>query len=131
MYGGGNLLIVTVPGQASGMAVPEIAATVQKGVFVLGTLDFVKDVVDTSANSSLSTTHAYTTAISAAGGDGVSDVFVDITGVRAAAEAMMPAAEKTGYETNVQPFLVPFDAFASVTKAPGANRTSRQVLVFK
>ena len=130
-YGGGSLLIVTVPGQASGMAIPEIAATVQKGVFVLGTVDFVKDVVDTSANASLSTTHAYTTAISAAGGDGVSDVFIDISGIRAAAEAMMPAAEKTSYETNVQPFLVPFDAFASVTKAPGANRTSRQVLVFK
>ena len=130
-YGGGNLLIVTLPAQASGMAVPEIAATAQKGVFVLGTLDFVKDVVDTSASSSLSTTHAYTTAIAAAGGDGVSDVFVDISGIRAAAEAMIPAAEKTSYETNVQPFLVPFDAFASVTKAPGANRTSRQVIVFK
>ncbi len=130
-YGGGSLLIVTLPGQGSGMALPEIAVTVQKGVFVLGTLDFVKDVVDTSASSSLSTTHSYTTAISAAGGDGVSDVFVDISGIRAAAEALMPAAEKPGYETDVQPFLVPFDAFASVTKAPGANRTSRQVLVFK
>jgi hypothetical protein len=130
-YGGGSLFIVTVPGQASGMAIPEIAATVQNGVFVLGTLDFVKHVVDTTAATSLSAAPAYTTAISAAGGDGVSDLFVDISGIRAAAEAMMPAAEKTSYETTVQPFLVPFDAFASVTKAPGANRTSRQVLVFK
>jgi hypothetical protein len=130
-YGGGSLLVVTIAGQASGMAIPEIAATVQKGVFVLGTLDFVKDVVDTSANSSLSTTHAYTTAISAAGGDGVSDLFVDISGTRAAVEALLPAAEKTRYETDVKPFLEPFDAFASVTKAPGATRTIRQVLVFK
>jgi hypothetical protein len=130
-YGGGSLLIVTLPGQASGMTVPQIAATVQKGVFVLGTLDFVKHVVDTSASSSLSTTHAYTTAISAAGGDGVSDLFVDISGVRAAVEAMLPAAEKTRYETDVKPFLEPFDAFASVTKVPGATRTIRQVLVFK
>jgi len=130
-YGGGSLLVVTISGQASGMAVPEIAATVQKGVFVLGTLDFVKHVVDTSAGSSLSTAHAYTTAISAAGGDGVSDLFVDISGIRGAVEAMLPAAEKTRYETDVKPFLEPFDAFASVTKAPGATRTIRQVLVFK
>ena len=130
-YGGGSLLVVSLPGQASGMTVPEIAATVQKGVFVLGTLDFVKHVVDTSASSSLSTTHAYTTAISAAGGDGVSDLFVDISGVRAAVEAMLPPAEKTRYETDVKPFLEPFDAFASVTKAPGATRTVRQALVFR
>ncbi len=130
-YGGGSLLVLTISGQASGMAVPEIAATVQKGVFALGTLDFVKHVVDTSAGSSLSTSHAYTTAISAAGGDGVSDVFVDISGMRGAVEAMLPAAQKTRYETDVKPFLEPFDAFASVTKAPGATRTIRQVLVFK
>ncbi len=130
-YGGGSLLVITISGQASGMAVPEIAATVQKGVFVLGTLDFVKHVVDTSASSSLSTTPAYTTAMSAAGGDGVSDLFIDITGVRAAVEAMLPAAERTRYEADVKPFLEPFDAFASVTKAPGATRTIHQVLVFK
>jgi hypothetical protein len=31
----------------------------------------------------------------------------------------------------VQPFLEPFDAFATVEKAPAGTRTSRFVLVFK
>ncbi len=130
-YGGGGLFVVTIPGQASGMAVPEIAATVQKGVFVLGTLDFVKHVVDTTEGSSLSAAHGYTTAISAAGGNGVTDVFVDVTGIRTAVEALLPDAEKARYETDVKPFLEPFDAFAAVTKAPGTTRTIRGVLVFK
>jgi hypothetical protein len=129
-YGGGQLLVVTVPSSAVGVTVPEIAATVQDGVFVLGTIDFVKHVVDTSANSSLATTETYKRAISTAGGDGVSDVFVDLAGLRAAAETMVPAAEKARYDTEVKPFLVPFEAFASVAEAPGSTTVSRSVITF-
>ncbi len=128
-YGGGQLLVVKLPAQA-GVALPEIAVTVQHGVFVLGTVDFVKHVVDTSASSSLATTDAYKRAISAAGGAGVSDVFVDLGGLRNAVEAMIPAAEKARYDTEVKPFLAPFEAFASVTEAPGATTVSRAVLTF-
>ena len=130
-YGGGTLLVVTVPAQATGTAIPEIAATVQKGVFVVGTIDFVKHVVDTAANSSLATIEAYTSAISAAGGAGTGDAFVNIAGLRAAVEAMLPATEKARYDTDVKPFLEPFDTFAAVSKAPAATRTSRVVVVFK
>jgi len=130
-YGDGTLLVVTIPAQATGMAIPEIAATVQKGVFVLGTIDFVKHVVDTAANSSLSTTDAYTSAISAAGGAGVSDVFVNIGGIRTAVEGMIPAAGTSQYNTDVKPFLEPFDTFAAVIKASTSTTTSRFVLVFK
>ena len=129
-YGAGELLVVTIPSEAAGADVPEIAVTVQGGVFALGTIDFVKSVVDTSANSSLATTDAYKRAISAAGGDGITDVFVDIATLRTAVETMIPAGEKARYETEIKPFLVPFEAFASVVEAPAATNVSRAVITF-
>ena len=129
-YGSGTLLVLDVSTDSLGADVPELAVTLQDGVFVLGTLDFVKATVDTSASTSLAGTDTYKRAISAAGGDGVSDVFVDIAGLRAAAETMIPAAEKTAYETEVKPFLEPFQAFASVAEAPGATTVSRAVITF-
>jgi Protein of unknown function (DUF3352) len=129
-YGGGTLLVVTIPSDAVGAEVPELAVTVQGGVFALGTIDFVKDVVDTTSGTSLAGDEVYQRAISLAGGDGVADVFVDIAGVRAGVEAMLPAAEKSRYETEIKPFLEPFEAFAAVAEAPGATTESRAVITF-
>ncbi len=129
-YGDGTLLVVTIPPQATGAAVPEIAATVQGGVFVVGTIDFVKAVVDTSAAESLAKDPVYERAIALAGGDGLSDLFIDIAGIRAGVEAMIPAEAKDRYETEIKPFLVPLEAYASVTEAPGATAVSRAVLTF-
>ena len=131
-YGDGTLLVISLPSDevAFGAPLPEIAATVQGGVFVLGTIDFVKAVVDTSAAESLAKDPVYERAISLAGGDGLSDAFVDIAGIRAGIEAMIPAEEKAGYETEIKPFLVPLEAFASVVEAPGATAVSRSVITF-
>ena len=129
-YGDGTLLVVTIPAGATGVAIPEIAATVQGGVFALGTIDFVKAVIDTDAAESLARDPVYERAIALAGGDGISDVFIDIAGSRAGIEAMLPAAAKTQYETEVKPFLVPLEAFASVAEAPGATTVSRAVITF-
>ncbi len=128
--GNGTMLVVTLPSQGAGMAVPEIGVTVQNGVFLVGTVEWVKATAGVVASSSLATTEAYKTAISAAGGDGVSDVFVDISALRTAVESMIPAAERSRYETEVKPFLVPFEAFASVVKAPAATNESRSVITF-
>jgi hypothetical protein len=131
-YGEGTLLVVTVPSDVELAAdeFPELAITVQGGVFVLGTIDFVKDVVDTAGGASLADSEVYRRAISLAGGDGVSDVFVDLTGLRLGIEAMLPAAEKARYETEVKPFLEPFEAFASVVEAPSETTASRAVITF-
>ena len=129
-YGGGTLLVVTIPAGAADAAIPEIAATVQGGVFALGTIDFVKAVVDTSAAGSLAREPVYERAIALAGGDGTSDVFIDIAGIRAGVEAMLPGEAKTQYETEIKPFLVPLEAFASVAEAPGATTVMRAVITF-
>lgn len=132
-YGGGTLLVVTIPADATGaagVAVPEIAATVQGGVFALGTIDFVKAVVDTSPAGSLAKNPVYERAIALAGGNGTSDVFIDIAGIRAGVEAMLPGEARTRYETEIKPFLLPLEAFAAVAEAPGATTVSRAVITF-
>jgi hypothetical protein len=131
-YGDGTLLVVTLPSDAVAFdaPVPEIAATVQRGVFVLGTIDFVKAVVDTDAEGSLASDPVYERAIALAGGDGMSDIFIDVAGLLVGVEAMLPADEKSQYETEIKPFLEPFEAFASVVEVPGATTESRAVITF-
>lgn len=129
-YGDGTLLVVTIPSEVTGGSVPEIAATVQGGIFALGTIDFVKAVLDTNAAGSLARDPVYERVIALAGGDGMSAVFIDIAGIRAGVEAMLPAEAKTEYETEIKPFLEPLEAFASVAEAPGATIESRAVLTF-
>ena len=87
-------------------------------------------MIDTDAGESLARDPVYERAIALAGGDGISDVFIDIAGIRAGIEEMLPAAAKTQYETEVKPFLVPLEAFASVAEAPGATTVSRAVITF-
>jgi hypothetical protein len=133
-YGDGEILVITIPSQAlpseAAAVVPKIGVTIQRGIFVLGTIDFVKHVVDTTADASLASSDRYKRAIETAGGAGISDVFVDIAGIRSVVETMIPAAEKAKYDTEVKPFLLPFEAFASVAEAPGDTTVSRAVVTF-
>jgi hypothetical protein len=129
-YAGGTIGVVTIPA-TGGMAIPPLAATAQGDLFVLGTLDFVKDVLDTPAGNGLAAQAGYSHAVDLAGGASVMDAYVNLTGLRGGLEALIPAAQKATYDTEVKPFLEPFDAFAAVSKAPAATRTSRIVLVFK
>ncbi len=130
-YGAGKLLVVTIPPGALSLAAgPDIAVTVQGGVFALGTIDFVKAVVDTNAAGSLAKDPVYERAMALAGGDGVADVFIDLAGIRAGVEAMLPAEAKASYDTEIKPFLVPLEAFASVARASGATSEIRAVITF-
>jgi hypothetical protein len=131
-YGDGTLLVISLPSDVVALdaPAPEIAATVQRGVFVLGTIDFVKAVVDTDAAGSLAKDPVYERAIDLAGGDGMSDAFVDMAGLLVGVEAMLPAESKSQYETEIKPFLEPFEAFASVIEVPGATTESRAVITF-
>jgi len=129
-YAGATIGIVTIPPMGGG-AIPALAVTAQGDLFALGTLDFVKGILDTPAGGGLAAQAGYAHAIDLAGGAGTMDAYVNITGLRAGLETLIPATEKASYDTNVQPFLEPFDAAAVVAKAPTTTRTSRIVLVFK
>jgi hypothetical protein len=129
-YGDGTLFVVTLPVEAFAAPAPDIAVTVQGGVFALGTIDFVKAVVDTDTSGSLAKNPVYERAIALAGGDGMSDAFVDVAGVLVGVESMIPAEAKSQYETEIKPFLAPFEAVASVVEVPGATTESRAVITF-
>jgi hypothetical protein len=129
-YAGATIGIVTIP-QMGGATIPALAVTAQGDLFALGTLDFVKGILDTPAGGGLAAQAGYAHAIDLAGGAGTMDAYVNITGLRAGLETLIPATEKASYDTNVQPFLEPFDAVAVIAKAPTTTRTSRIVLVFK
>lgn len=131
-YGDGTLLVVELPSdvELGAEGFPAIAATAQGGIFALGTLDFVKHVVDTEAVDSLASSVLYVRAIAAAGGAAVTDTYVDIGGLVAAVETTMSAEERSRYETEVKPYLEPFEAFAAVTEATGTSSVSRAVITF-
>jgi hypothetical protein len=108
-------------GSTDGLPMPtghlEIAYAVTDRIVVVGTGPaFVKHVLDTTPGTSLARDPQYADLAGKAGpGTGAS--FVDITAVREMIEKAVadsdPAALKH-YETDVKPFLVPFDAmFAS------------------
>ena len=129
-YAAGTIAIVTLPA-TSGVALPQLAATAQGGLFAIGTIDFVKGVLDATAGSSLASSSTYTSAIAEAGGAGVGDIYVDISGIRTGLETQLPASQQAQYEANIKPFLEPFSALASVTKAPAGTATGSFVLTFK
>jgi hypothetical protein len=95
----------------------EIAYAVTDQIVVIGTGPaFVKHVLDTTPGTSLAKDPQYAD-LAAKVGPGTGSSFVDITAVRGMLEQAMaeddPASMKD-YETEVKPFLVPFDAmFAS------------------
>jgi hypothetical protein len=134
-YAAGTITVVTLPALAgmgaTGAVTPPLAVSAQGSLFAIGTVDFVKAVLDTPASAGLASQAGYQNAINVAGGAGIMDAYVNITGIRAGLEALIPAADQARYATDVQPFLEPFDAFAAVEKAPAETRTSRFALVFK
>ncbi len=127
-YGDGTLYTVKV---GSGSAAVTLAMTGQRGVLVVGTIDFVKAVVDTTEANSLAGVDRYKAAIKRAGGDGTGEVFVDIAGLRDRIVALLPAEVKARYEANVGPYLAPFEVAAMVTKAGDRTDTVRIVVTVK
>ncbi len=134
-YAAGTITVVTLPALpgtgAAGVATPPLAVTAQGSLFAIGTVDFVKAVLDTPASAGLASQAGYQHAIDVAGGAGVVDAYVNITGVREGLESLIPATDQARYTTDVQPFLAPLDAFAAVEKAPAGTRTSQFVVIFK
>lgn len=127
-YGDGTLYTIKI---GSDMVPVTLAFTGQRGVMAIGTLDFVKAVVDTTEATSLASVQRYTAAIARAGGDGTGELFVDIAGLRDRVVALLPAEAKAQYDAEVAPYLAPFDTATVVARAGGANDTVRFVVTVK
>ncbi len=129
--GAGTMTTLSAGGSGMSSQVT-VAMTAQHGVFVLGTVDFVKAVVGTDGGNSLADVAAYKDAIQRAGGPGVDELYVDVTSIRGGIEALTPGGSAMeAYKTGVQPYLIPFDKVAMVdTAVEGSTRSGHFVIVF-
>jgi hypothetical protein len=102
----------------------EIAYAVTDKVVVIGSgAGFVKAVLDTTPSTSLASNETYKKLADQAG-VGTGGTFVDLEAVRGliektAADGKTDAAELKKYETDVKPFLVPFDAMFAAGSIDG------------
>jgi hypothetical protein len=54
--------------------------------------------------------------------------YVDLRGAREAIEPMIPADERSRYEQEVKPWLLPFDQMGAVTYQDGTTTVSQAVI---
>jgi hypothetical protein len=93
-----------------------IVYTVQRGIFVVGTdTAFVKAVVDTTPETSLSSVPAYRSAIDMAGAKNDGQAFVDVAAALDLAKAM-PGSSAADMGA-IEPFLTPLDAVGAAYTA--------------
>ena len=115
-------------GSAAALPVPtgnlEIAYAVTDKVVVIGSgAGFVEAVLDTTPSTSLASNETYKTLADRAG-TGTGGSYVDLGAVRgliekAAVDGKADAAELKKYETDIKPFLVPFDAMFAAGSIDG------------
>jgi hypothetical protein len=112
----------------------ELAFAVTDNVVVLGSgPGFVRSVLDTTPDTSLARNDRYE-ALIARVGQGTGSGFVDITAIRELIEGALTnadAAERAEYETNIKPFLVPFDAMAASNAIVGEVNRSTTIVTVK
>ena len=109
----------------------ELAYAVTDQVVIIGVgPGFVRHVLDTTAATSLASTERYKSAFNRAGqGSGVG--YVDITAIRGLLESGMAEnapADLAAYESEIKPFLEPFDVLVATTKLDG-NLTHATTIV--
>lgn len=108
----------------SGVTVPpdlQLVYAVTDKVVVL-TLDpsFAKAVIDASqGGDSLAKDARFSALVGQAGTSNVGMAWIDVTAVRELAEGSLPSAERTRYEADVRPYLLPLDAVVSASVVDG------------
>jgi hypothetical protein len=130
------------PGAAGAAGLPalptghvQIAYAVTDQVVVVGSgPDFVKGVIDTTKDTSLASNDRYTSLADRAG-SGTGATWVDITAIRglvekAAVGSGADPAALAKYQTDIKPFLAPFDAlYASSSTGSDLDRSVIYVTV--
>lgn len=93
---------------------------------------FVGRVLSLSESQSLAASPRYQQAIAAVGGStNAGSSFIDLTGLRAAVEKAIPAAERAPYDEMAAPYLAPLDYIVGVTRLDGGVADTRAALVVK
>ena len=126
----------TMPGMRAAGLPPgykaELAWATNKDVTVLGYgRDFVASVLDAGPGTSLADDARFKGLLARVGAENITAAFVDITAIRELVEAIakpqVPAADWTRYETDIRPYLEPFDATIQATRKDGGVDRSSSV----
>ena len=136
--------LFAVAGMAGGVPLPplgetgtrvELAWTVSGDLVVLSAgTDFVKHVLDTDEGSSLASDARYAALLERTGGrENTGVLFADITALRELLEQVgrEDADSFSSYETELQPFLLPFDAFMQSSVVDGERAANRALITVK
>ncbi len=108
----------------------KLAYAVTDKVVVIGYgTAFVKGVLDAQAGDSLATTDRFSTALTQAGTEHASLLWVDITGVRGAVEDLVPSDALGRYDSDVKPYLEALDSMISVA-IPG-DKVDRGTVIIR
>ena len=107
-----------------------ISWTLSDGRFVLGLgPGVVERFLDLPLDQSLGATPAFSQALAVAGGPrSTGFTYLDLRAIRAAAETLVPSAERSSYDSNVRPYLLPFDRLVAVGGLDGSTATVRAVV---
>ena len=121
------------PGAAMPAGQVSIAVAQTNDLVIVGVGDgFVKAVLDTKPGSSLADQPGYQRAIDLAGSSAASQGYIDLTAVRTAAESMAAgSSDLKAYDSDVQPFLEPFQSIAWSQSSDSNLSIGRIVLVLK
>ncbi len=141
-HAGTKISIVDFSGMAGANALglpagykPELAWATNADVTVVGYgRDFVASVLDSGPGNSLADDARFKALLGRVGAENTSASFVDVAAIRSLVEpiakSMVPADRWAYYETDIKPYLAPFDALIQATRKDGQlDRSSGLVTV--
>jgi hypothetical protein len=110
----------------------EIGFAFKQGLFVLGPPDYVIRILDLPAGQNLAGSDRFKDALAAAGGLQTAGLsYVDLAGLRTAAEALIPSDNRAKYDQEVKPYLEPLDRMISATLVEGDTLVNRAIFIVK
>jgi hypothetical protein len=130
----GSLLGPGGVGGLGGMTVPPathlvVSIAAHGSTVLIGSGEsFVRRIVETAKGASLADQASYKTAMALASAHNDSQVYVAAGPVLALVEANLPPADKARYESDVKPYLAPFDAILETTTSDASGLRIRLVV---
>jgi hypothetical protein len=133
-HGGTTITTIKV---AAGAGTPAWATTYQYAVtdshVIIGNGEvFVARVLDTDSAHSLAGQARFSAGLAGQGGaSNIGTIWLDLAGLRAAIEPLIPTEMQTEYRSKVQPWLAPLDYVIGTNTADGQRLASRMAIVVK
>jgi len=133
-HGGTTITTIKV---TAGADTPSWATTYQYAVtdshVIIGSGEtFVARVLDMNAAHSLAGQARFSSALSGVGGaSNIGTTWLDLAGLRAAIEPVIPAEMQSEYRSKVEPWLAPFDYVIAENRSDGQRLSGRMAIVVK